>query len=106
MPQVDALYVSHDSARTFTQLDPPHGDNHTVWINPDDPEILLEGNDGGATVSTDGGKTWSTEDNQPTGQFYDVNIDDRFPFHLYGAQQDEGLHRRAECIVRRPDDRR
>ncbi len=90
MPEVDALYVSHDSARTFTQLSPPHGDNHTIWINPDNPEILLEGNDGGATVSTDGGKTWSSEDNQPTGQFYDVNIDDRFPFHLYGAQQDEG----------------
>ena len=90
MPEVDALYVSHDSARTFTQLNPPHGDNHTIWINADNPDILLEGNDGGATVSTDGGKTWSSEDNQPTGQFYDVNIDDRFPFHLYGAQQDEG----------------
>ena len=90
MPQVDALYVSHDGARTFTGLDTPHGDNHTLWISPDDPHVLLEGNDGGATVSTDGGKTWSTEDNQPTGQFYDVNIDDRFPFHLYGAQQDEG----------------
>jgi photosystem II stability/assembly factor-like uncharacterized protein len=90
MPQVDALYVSRDGAKTFTELDTPHGDNHTLWISPDDPAILLEGNDGGATVSTDGGKTWSTEDNQPTGQFYDVNIDDRFPFHLYGAQQDEG----------------
>jgi len=90
MPQVDALYVSHDGARTFTGLHTPHGDNHTLWINPDDPSILLEGNDGGATVSTDGGKTWSTEDNQPTGQFYSVNIDDRFPFHVYGAQQDEG----------------
>ncbi len=90
MPQVDALYVSHDGAKTFSKLDTPHGDNHTVWINPSDPNILLEGNDGGATVSTDGGKTWSTELNQPTGQFYDVNIDGRFPFHLYGAQQDEG----------------
>ncbi len=90
MPQVDGLFVSHDGARTFTALHPPHGDNHIVWINPHDPKILLEGNDGGATVSTDGGKTWSTEHNQPTGQFYHVNLDDRFPFHLYGAQQDEG----------------
>jgi len=90
MPQVDALYVSHDGAKTFRKLDAPHGDNHTVWIDPGDPNILLLGNDGGATVSTDGGKTWSSENNQPTGQFYDVNIDDRFPFHLYGAQQDEG----------------
>ncbi len=90
MPEVDALYVSHDGAKTFTRLHTPHGDNHIVWINPDDPKILLEGNDGGATVSTDGGKTWSTEHNQPTGQFYHINLDDQFPFHIYGAQQDEG----------------
>ncbi len=90
MPEVEGLFVSHDGAKTFTRLHPPHGDNHVVWINPENPKILLEGNDGGATVSTDGGRTWSTEHNQPTGQFYHINIDDRFPFHLYGAQQDEG----------------
>jgi photosystem II stability/assembly factor-like uncharacterized protein len=90
MPEVDALFVSHDGAKTFTRLHTPHGDNHIVWINPDDPTILLEGNDGGATVSTDGGKTWSSEHNQPTGQFYHINLDDQFPFHIYGAQQDEG----------------
>ena len=89
-PEVDALFVSHDGAKTFTKLKTPHGDNHVVWINPDDTRILLEGNDGGATVSIDAGKTWSTEHNQPTGQFYHVNIDDQFPFHIYGAQQDEG----------------
>ncbi|MGH9645058.1 MAG: WD40/YVTN/BNR-like repeat-containing protein, partial [Terriglobales bacterium] len=89
-PEVDALWVSHDGAKTFTKLRPPHGDNHVVWINPDDPKILLEGNDGGVTVSTDGGNTWSTEHNQPTGQFYHVNLDDQFPYHIYGAQQDEG----------------
>jgi photosystem II stability/assembly factor-like uncharacterized protein len=92
MPEVDALFVSHDGAKTFTRLRTPHGDNHTLWINPDDPGILLEGNDGGATVSTDTGRTWSPEHNQPTGQFYDVNLDDRFPFHIYGAQQDEGSY--------------
>ncbi len=90
MPQVGALFVSHDGGRTFRKLRTPHGDNHIVWINPEHPNILLEGNDGGATVSTDGGKTWSTEHNQPTGQFYSVNLDGRFPFHIYGAQQDEG----------------
>jgi photosystem II stability/assembly factor-like uncharacterized protein len=90
MPEVDALFVSHDGAKTFTRLHTPHGDNHIVWVNPNDPKILLEGNDGGATVSTDGGKTWSTEHNQPTGQFYHINLDDQFPFHIYGAQQDEG----------------
>jgi len=90
VPEVDALWVSHDGGVTFTKLRTPHGDNHIVWINPDDTKILLEGNDGGATVSTDGGKSWSTEHNQPTGQFYHINLDDQFPFHIYGAQQDEG----------------
>jgi photosystem II stability/assembly factor-like uncharacterized protein len=89
-PEVDALWVSHDGAKSFTKLKTPHGDNHVVWINPDEPRVLLEGNDGGATVSTDAGKTWSTEHNQPTGQFYHVNLDDQFPYHIYGAQQDEG----------------
>jgi photosystem II stability/assembly factor-like uncharacterized protein len=89
-PQVDALWVSRDGGKTFTKLQTPHGDNHALWINPNDTRILLEGNDGGATVSTDGGKTWSTYRNQPTGQFYHVNLDDQFPFHIYGAQQDEG----------------
>jgi photosystem II stability/assembly factor-like uncharacterized protein len=89
-PEVDALFVSHDGGKTFKKLRTPHGDNHALWINPDDTRILLEGNDGGATVSTDAGKTWSTEHNQPTGQFYHVNLDDQFPYHIYGAQQDEG----------------
>jgi photosystem II stability/assembly factor-like uncharacterized protein len=89
-PNVDACWVSRDGGRTWTPLHPPHGDNHIVWINPLHPNILLEGNDGGATVSTDGGKTWSTEHNQMTGQFYHVALDNRFPFHIFGAQQDEG----------------
>lgn len=90
VPNVLAAWMSRDGGTTFRALRPPHGDNHIVWINPHNPKILLEGNDGGATVSTDGGETWSSERNQPTGQFYHVSIDDRFPFHIYGAQQDEG----------------
>ncbi len=90
VPNVDALWVSHDGGKGFSMLRPRHGDNHILWINPDHPKILLEGNDGGATVSINGGKTWSTEHNQPTGQFYHVALDDQFPFHVYGAQQDEG----------------
>ncbi|MGH9411908.1 MAG: WD40/YVTN/BNR-like repeat-containing protein [Vicinamibacterales bacterium] len=90
VPEVDALWVTHDGGKVFTQLHTPHGDNHIVWINPDHTNTLLEGNDGGATVSVDGGRTWSTEHNQPTGQFYHVNLDDRFPYHIFGAQQDEG----------------
>jgi len=89
-PQVDALWVSRDGGRTWKKLRTPHGDNHVVWIDPENTKLLLEGNDGGATVSIDGGKTWSPDHNQPTGQFYHVNLDDQFPFHIYGAQQDEG----------------
>ncbi|HEV2205653.1 MAG TPA: hypothetical protein VGR36_03890, partial [Candidatus Acidoferrales bacterium] len=89
-PQVDALFASHDGGKTWKRLRTPHGDNHAVWVNPHNTNILLEGNDGGATVSTDGGKTWSQEHNQPTGQFYHINLDDQFPYHIYGAQQDEG----------------
>lgn len=90
VPEVDAVYVSRDGGKTFLPMRPPHGDNHVVWVNPNNTKIIFEGNDGGATVSTDGGKTWSSVHNQPTGQFYHVNIDDQFPFHIYGAQQDEG----------------
>ena len=90
VPQVEACWVSRNGGKSFTRLRTPHGDNHIVWVDPRNPKILLEGNDGGATVSTDGGKTWSTEHNQATGQFYHVALDDQFPFHIYGAQQDEG----------------
>ena len=89
LPNV-GVYVSHDSGKTLTALHPPHGDNHAFWINPQNPQILIEGNDGGATVSLNGGKSWSSEDNQPTGQFYHVNLDAQYPFHIYGAQQDRG----------------
>ncbi len=90
MPEVDALFASYDGGKSFKKLHTPHGDNHIVWVNPNNTNILLEGNDGGATVSTDRGKTWSSVHNQPTGQFYQISLDDQFPFHLYGAQQDEG----------------
>jgi photosystem II stability/assembly factor-like uncharacterized protein len=91
-PNVDALWVSRDGGKVFTKLHTPHGDNHIVWVDPSNPQVLLEGNDGGATVSVDGGQSWSNEHNQPTGQFYHVAVDDRFPFHIFGAQQDEGSY--------------
>ncbi|MBV9332968.1 MAG: glycosyl hydrolase, partial [Candidatus Eremiobacteraeota bacterium] len=84
------FFVSRDGGKNFTLLRPPHGDNHTVWIDPRNPRIILEGNDGGATISTDRGETWSTEHNQLTGQFYHLALDGAFPFNIYGAQQDEG----------------
>jgi photosystem II stability/assembly factor-like uncharacterized protein len=89
LPNV-GVYVSHDGGKKLTALHPPHGDNHVLWINPDNPQLFIEGNDGGATVTLNGGKAWSSEDNQPTGQFYHANLDDQFPFHIYGAQQDRG----------------
>ena len=82
------VYRSHDGGKTFNRLRAPHGDNHGLWINPEDPKRLINGNDGGATVSIDGGETWTTFYNQPTAQFYHVVADNRFPYTIYGAQQD------------------
>ena len=87
LPNV-GVYVSHDGGKKLTALHPPHGDNHVLWINPNNPQLFIEGNDGGATVSQNGGKAWSSETNQPTGQFYHADLDNQFPFHIYGAQQD------------------
>jgi photosystem II stability/assembly factor-like uncharacterized protein len=98
-PNVDALYRTKDGGKTWTGLAGPHGDNHIVWINPRNPKILLMGDDGGGTVSVDGGETWSSEHNQPTGQFYHVALDNQFPFHVYGASQDEGAFEGASAAV-------
>lgn len=79
---------SIDAGRTFTQVGVPHGDEHDLWINPHDNRIMINANDGGANVSMNGGRTWSTQRNQPTVQFYRVNVDNQFPYHVYGGQQD------------------
>ncbi|MEJ2216995.1 MAG: glycosyl hydrolase [Gemmatimonadota bacterium] len=97
LPNV-GLYVSHDAGKTLHGLRPPHGDNHVLWINPDNPQVFIEGNDGGATVTVNGGQAWSSEDNQPTGQFYHANLDDQFPFHIYGAQQDRGSYEAPSAV--------
>ncbi|HEX8806938.1 MAG TPA: hypothetical protein VF741_08310, partial [Candidatus Aquilonibacter sp.] len=89
-PNVDAFWKTIDGGVTWKPVNAPHGDNHIIWINPHNPKILLVGDDGGASVSTDGGKTFATDWNQPTGQFYHIAIDDQFPYHVYGAQQDDG----------------
>jgi len=81
-------YRSNDGGKTFSRLREPHGDNHALWIDPTNPKRLINGNDGGATISVDGGDTWSTVYNQPTAQFYHVTTDNRFPYYMYGAQQD------------------
>jgi hypothetical protein len=79
---------SIDGGRTFASVSATHGDNHQLWINPTNPNYLINANDGGASISLDGGKSWSTQDNQPTSQFYHVAVDDGFPYKLYGGQQD------------------
>ena len=83
-----STYKSIDGGRTFQRVRVPHGDDHELWIDADDPKRMIEGNDGGATVSLDGGENWSPQDNQPTSQFYHVLADNQFPYRLYGAQQD------------------
>lgn len=89
------MFQSIDGGRTFHTMNPPHGDNHDLWIAPNDPDRMILANDGGATISLDGGRIWSTVDNQPTAQFYRVALDDDFPYHVYGAQQDNSTVRIA-----------
>ncbi|HXH09306.1 MAG TPA: glycosyl hydrolase [Alphaproteobacteria bacterium] len=102
----DTVYVlniqawkSVDGGRTFTQLTTPHGDNHDLWIDPRQPQRMIEGNDGGACVSFNGGASWSTIYNQPTAQFYHVATDTRFPYRVYGTQQDNT----AICVPSRSE---
>jgi photosystem II stability/assembly factor-like uncharacterized protein len=102
-----AAYLSNDGGKTFRRLHTPHGDNHALWIDPANPRRLINGNDGGATISIDGGDTWSTIYNQPTAQFYHVITDNRFPYYIYGAQQDNSTVAIAsaspEGMIDRPD---
>jgi photosystem II stability/assembly factor-like uncharacterized protein len=79
---------SIDGGRTFTTVQVGHGDTHDLWIDPDDPDRMILGDDGGGEITTNGGATWSTLRNQPTAQFYRVSTDSRFPYHIYGGQQD------------------
>ncbi len=81
-------FKSIDGGRVFSTVQMPHGDNHDLWIDPRNPKRMIEGNDGGACVSFNGGASWSTIYNQPTAQFYHVTTDNRFPYRVYGAQQD------------------
>ncbi|HEX7177590.1 MAG TPA: hypothetical protein VF240_20190 [Pyrinomonadaceae bacterium] len=81
------FYRSNDGGRTFSNISVPHGDNHDLWIAPNDAQRMINANDGGANVSVNGGRTW-TEQDQATAQFYRVTTDNDFPYHVYGAQQD------------------
>jgi photosystem II stability/assembly factor-like uncharacterized protein len=103
----DTVYVldveflkSTDGGRNFNKVKVPHGDNHGLWIDPKNTKRMIASNDGGVTVSLDGGKSWTREDNQPTAQFYHVITDTRTPYYVYGAQQDNS----TVAIASRSDD--
>ncbi len=87
-----SMYRSTDGGRHFISFKgaPGGDDNHVLWIAPDDPRRMILGSDQGATITFNGGRTWSSWYNQPTGQFYHVSTDRRFPYRVYGAQQDSG----------------
>src|SRR5204863_61123 len=105
----DTVYVlntgafrSVDGGKTFNLLPARHGDHHGLWIDPTNPNRIANANDGGASISTDGGKNWTTQHNQPTAQFYHVAVDNAFPYHIYGAQQDNsnvGIASRSDSGV-------
>ena len=82
------LFRSTDGGKSFERINAPHGDHHGLWIDANNPQRMINGNDGGATISIDGGKNWSTQMNQPTAQFYHVTADNSFPYRVYGTQQD------------------
>jgi photosystem II stability/assembly factor-like uncharacterized protein/DNA-binding FrmR family transcriptional regulator len=82
------LWKSTDSGRSFQQVPTPHGDDHDLWIDPNNSLRMIEGDDGGACVSFSGGAAWSSIFTQPTAEFYHVTTDNAVPYRLYGAQQD------------------
>jgi photosystem II stability/assembly factor-like uncharacterized protein len=96
---VDA-YKSTDGGHLFNKFKLPHGDNHGLWIDPQNTRRMIGSNDGGVTVTLDGGKNWTPQDNQPTAQFYHVITDNVTPYRVYGPQQDSG----TVAIVSRSDD--
>jgi photosystem II stability/assembly factor-like uncharacterized protein len=83
-------YKSTDGGHLFNKVKVPHGDNHGLWVDPLNTKRMIAANDGGVTVSVDGGKNWTKQDNQPTAQFYHVTTDTATPYRVYGAQQDSG----------------
>jgi len=96
---VDA-YKSTDGGHLFNKVRVPHGDNHGLWIDPMNTRRMIASNDGGVTVTLDGGKNWTPQDNQATAQFYHVITDTATPYRVYGPQQDSG----TVAIASRSDD--
>jgi len=82
-------FRSSDGGKTMRRASTPHSDQHDIWINPKNSQIMIQSNDGGANVSLDGGRTWSPQTNQPTAEIYQVAVDNQYPYRVYGAQQDD-----------------
>lgn len=94
------INVSEDGGKSFKELMPAYGvdngvhpDHHAWYINPKNPDFMMDGNDGGLNITRDGGKTWRFVENIPVGQFYHVNVDNEFPYNVYGGMQDNGSWR-------------
>ncbi|HSP15242.1 MAG TPA: glycosyl hydrolase [Thermoanaerobaculia bacterium] len=87
------FHKTKDGGKTWTQIATPHGDNHDLWIAPNDPNRMIEANDGGVNVTTDGGMNWTKQNNQPTAQFYRLSVDTDFPYRILGPQQDNSAVR-------------
>lgn len=82
------FWKSTDGGKNWQRKRTPHGDNHDIWINPSDTNLFIQANDGGANVTLNGGKTWSSQINQPTAELYQVEVDNQFPYWVYAGQQD------------------
>lgn len=81
-------FKSVNGGNSWSRIRTPHGDNHDMWINPNNAQVFIQANDGGVNITRDGGKTWSSQNNQPTAELYQVEIDDQYPYWLYAGQQD------------------
>jgi len=104
----DMVYVmsapmlrSKDGGKNWEVMSGPHGDYHDLWINPANPKNMVLADDGGAGITFNRGDSWSRQDNMPTVQFYRLNVDNHFPYRLYGGQQDNSsvrIDRRRKCL--------
>jgi photosystem II stability/assembly factor-like uncharacterized protein len=104
----DTVYVlsapalrSEDGGKTWENVEVAHGDTHDLWINPNNSKNMVLADDGGAAVSFDYGKTWSTQSNMPTAQFYRISVDNLFPYNIYAGQQDNTAIRIASASMGR-----
>lgn len=83
-----SFFKSKDAGKTWSRMSTPHGDNHDMWISAKDTSLFIQANDGGVNITTNGGKSWSSQHNQATAELYQVEVDDQYPYWLYAGQQD------------------